>query len=270
MNRNLIAIAAASAAVAIPIGVATADEPKAPAAPAEVIAYNDSGEWDDDTAAVVAKAKKSLASQLKKRPKKPGDRLRHRRHARSRPMSARRRADFERGAITTCQLNTDQDPITETKALYKYAVKKKVAVYFITGRPGSIREGTAAQLKRDGFGKGTLLMTPTDKFGQGSSSAQKIAHRKAIEKDGFTILINIGDQKSDLVRRLLGQDATSCRTRCTSPADRAPCGRPVTDVSFRKAVQGRCETNCQQIESFWTEGVDCHGRKTRRGVAVPS
>jgi predicted secreted acid phosphatase len=196
MNRNLTVLVAA-AAVAAPVAVATADEPKAPAAPAEIIAYHDSGEWDDDIAAVTDKAKKSLTTQLKKKPKKPAivfdidDTIES-------TYECAKKGNFERSAITLCTLNGDQDPIKQTKALYKYALKKKVAVYFITGRPESIREGTETQLKGDGFTKGTLLMTPTGQFGEGSSSIPKIAHRKAIEKDGFKILINVGDQKSDL------------------------------------------------------------------------
>ena len=73
MKRYLTLAATAAAAVAIPLAAATAKEPAQPASADTINKYNDSGQWDKDIDTVVAKAKKSLTTQLKakKAPKKP-------------------------------------------------------------------------------------------------------------------------------------------------------------------------------------------------------
>jgi predicted secreted acid phosphatase len=197
MKRNLTLLAAVAALAAVPLAAATADEPKAPATAEEITAYHDSGEWDQDTADVAARAKKSLTSQLKNAPRKPAivfdidDTLES-------TYACAKNDDFDRTAIAVCTVQKKQDPIGPTKALYEYALKKKVAVFFITGRPEGIRALTEDQLQSDGFGtrKG-LYLRPNDDS-HSSLVPYKSGTRKAIEKKGYKILVNIGDQKSDL------------------------------------------------------------------------
>ncbi len=89
--------------------------------------------------------------------------------------------------------------IPGTLRVYQEAEKDKVAVFFITGRPEDEREDTAANLKAVGFTQwdGLSLRAP------GHPSTQtvvdyKSGERKRIVAQGYTIILNVGDQMSDL------------------------------------------------------------------------
>jgi predicted secreted acid phosphatase len=202
MKRHLTFVATAAVAAAIPLAVATAKEPSQPATADTINKYHDSGQWDKDIDTVVAKAKKSLTTQLKakKAPKKPSivfdidDTLES-----SYACEKKSTNGFGPTASAICVATGDQTPIKQTKALYKYALKKKINVFLITGRPEGLRDATVAQLKKDGFGKYKELdLRPNNDPNKTSVVPYKSGARKAIEKKGFTILANLGDQKSDL------------------------------------------------------------------------
>jgi predicted secreted acid phosphatase len=183
---------------ALPLAAsAPAKEPTAPAPPEQIVQYYEGGDYAADLKKATDSATKSLKAQLKKKPKKPAivfdidDTLES-------TYECAKKSNFERNAITVCQAQTDQQPIAPVWKLLKLAQKKKVALYIITGRPVGIAPGTRAQLKRDGLkGKYTLIQRPNNQFGQ-PAKGFKAAERKKIQKKGFKILVNIGDQKSDL------------------------------------------------------------------------
>jgi HAD superfamily, subfamily IIIB (Acid phosphatase) len=85
-------------------------------------------------------------------------------------------------------------------AFYRAAIAEKVDVFFVTARSEKEkdnREETVQQLRDCGYAKFTeLLMAPryTAAF-----TDIKRSHRRAIEKMGFEILVNAGDQWADLV-----------------------------------------------------------------------
>jgi predicted secreted acid phosphatase len=199
MKRHLTLVATAAVAAAIPLAAATAKEPTQPATPDQINKYRDSGQWDKDTSAVVAKAKKSLTTQLaaKKRPPKPSivfdidDTIES-------GYRCQKKSDFDTTSRVVCVVQGDQDPIRQTKALYKYALKKKVHVFFITGRPEGLRPATEAQLKKDGFQKYDAVYLRPNNDTNSSVVPFKSGARKAIQGRGYHILVNIGDQKSDL------------------------------------------------------------------------
>lgn len=83
-------------------------------------------------------------------------------------------------------------------AFYNIAKARGVAVFFVTGRREKFREATEENLRAVGFdGWKGLFMKPTD-FKDKSVVNLKTSHRIAIEKMGYKIILNIGDQKSDL------------------------------------------------------------------------
>lgn len=89
-------------------------------------------------------------------------------------------------------------PIGPMLELYRRAIEKKVAVFFITGRKENLREATEKNLTAAGFGKWhALLMKPAD-YAQASVVPFKAGQRKKIADQGFRILLNVGDQDSDL------------------------------------------------------------------------
>jgi len=81
------------------------------------------------------------------------------------------------------------------------AVKGRVAVFFVTGRfdlPNGQqeRQHTESNLKKAGYDAWKELFMRTDK--NDSVAIYKSKMRARIEAEGYTIVANIGDQKSDL------------------------------------------------------------------------
>ncbi len=94
------------------------------------------------------------------------------------------------------------DPaIVPVLELFNFAKAKGLAVFFITGRPESQRGMTVANLREVGFSGWTeLYMQPDVPPGQSKPSARvfKPKNRQEITDKGYTIVLNIGDQASDL------------------------------------------------------------------------
>jgi hypothetical protein len=86
--------------------------------------------------------------------------------------------------------------IAPTLALYENAIAHGVAVFFITGRDPSLRSVTESNLNAAGFNQGdaALDMKPSSD----TTEAFKSSTRQAIEASGYDIILNMGDQESDL------------------------------------------------------------------------
>jgi predicted secreted acid phosphatase len=185
----------AVAVTAVPVA-AVAKEPAAPAPPDQIVQYYEGGDYAKDLKTAADAATKSLKSQLKKKPKKPAivfdidDTLES-------TYDCAKAHNFDRTQIALCQVNNEQTAIKPVWALLKLAQKNKVAIFVITGRPQGIEPGTRQKLKDDGLkGKYTLVMRPNADFGK-PAQPYKQAERKKIAKK-YKILVNIGDQRSDL------------------------------------------------------------------------
>jgi hypothetical protein len=86
--------------------------------------------------------------------------------------------------------------IAPTLALYREARKRGVAVFFVTGRPDLVRGPTESNLRSAGYDKGWdgLSFKPS-----GITTVDyKAGQRKQIEGRGYDIVVNLGDQESDL------------------------------------------------------------------------
>ena len=71
-------------------------------------------------------------------------------------------------------------------------------MFFITGRPEPLRALSAKNLKAAGYtGKLDLTLKPTSNHDD-SVVPYKSGARKKIERKGYRILANLGDQRSDL------------------------------------------------------------------------
>jgi acid phosphatase len=96
-------------------------------------------------------------------------------------------------------VETAQAPaIPGTRRLVQEAKKLGVAVFFLTGRPETQRAATERNLRSQGLdGWQELILR---KGGQGSSTAVefKSARRREIAAEGYRIVLNVGDQWSDL------------------------------------------------------------------------
>jgi HAD superfamily, subfamily IIIB (Acid phosphatase) len=181
-----------SAVLALSGGV-PAQEPAAPATPEEIVAYRDSGDWDRDITRVVRRARRFLASRLDGRPAIVLD-------VDDTSLSTYRclkEVDFDRSRAS-CGESGGLPAIRQTLRLHRYARGHGVAVFFITGRRERLRGVTARNLREAGFtGRRRLFMRP-NRERPGTHDGFKARTRARIERRGFRIVVNLGDQRSDL------------------------------------------------------------------------
>ena len=165
----------------------------------QITTYYDSGQWSRDISAVVKKAKANLKQDL----------------ANDRAMRSPalvldidetsvfnapcfEPVDWDLSGLAVCVVNGD-GVATPVLSLYKYARKQHVKVVFITGRPEAVGGTTTAELKRLGFSSGFQLVLRPASDTQDSLVPYKSGARATVERHGYTILANVGDQRSDLL-----------------------------------------------------------------------
>lgn len=88
--------------------------------------------------------------------------------------------------------------IAPTLKLYRFAKEHHVAVFFITGRFEEERAITEDNLKKAGFINFDKLILRDGKYRTAPAAIYKTAARMELEGQGYDILLNVGDQKSDL------------------------------------------------------------------------
>jgi predicted secreted acid phosphatase len=94
-------------------------------------------------------------------------------------------------------VDTAMPPILD---LYRDALARGITVFFITARPPEIQPTTVSNLHRVGYTTwGGLSFKPEDQFLSGASNVPyKSGERARIEAAGYTVILNVGDQQSDL------------------------------------------------------------------------
>ena len=112
--------------------------------------------------------------------------------------------EHQRFGGTMAQINKDiekgTDPvIPSTLKLYNYAKTHGVAVIFLTGRKEEQRAITEANLKNAGYGDWDKLILRDGEHRSDPALTYKTAARKALVTEGYDIILNMGDQQSDLV-----------------------------------------------------------------------
>jgi predicted secreted acid phosphatase len=170
---------------------AQADEPKAPAQPDEIIAYRDSGEWEADTRRQVRRARRVLGRHLDDR--RPAIVLDIDDTSLSN-YECLKDVDFDRAAADCGRLPA----IPQTLGLYRYARRHGVTVFFVTGRRERAREDTVANLEAAGYRRWKRLHMRPDDQPLSRKDGWKARTRRAIERRGYRIVVNVGDQRSDL------------------------------------------------------------------------
>jgi acid phosphatase len=87
--------------------------------------------------------------------------------------------------------------IPGTLRLYNEAQKLGISVFFITGRADSERDATERNLREQGYQNWQqLYLRPAEQASQ-SVSVFKSGARAAVVAEGYTIVLNVGDQWSD-------------------------------------------------------------------------
>jgi HAD superfamily, subfamily IIIB (Acid phosphatase) len=193
-------IAAALAMLAV-AGAGAADEPPAPATPEQIVAYRESGEWVRDTQAVNRRALAALRRRLDA--PRPTLVLDVDDTALS-SYACLRAVDFVR-AGTNCGAAGDMPAIGSTLRLFRFARRNGVAVVFLTGRAEPLRAVTAANLRAAGYtGRWGLIMRAADERGL-TAVRYKTRERRALARAGRRIVVDVGDQRSDLRGRWSGR-----------------------------------------------------------------
>ena len=93
-----------------------------------------------------------------------------------------------------------RDPAIEpTRQVFQAARAANVTVFFITGRPEDQRAATERNLRKAGFGGYARLFMVPNGAHFASAADFKAPKRAEIERLGYTIIANMGDQPSDLI-----------------------------------------------------------------------
>ena len=104
--------------------------------------------------------------------------------------------DFDASAVAISAVSGDGTAIQPTLRLYRDAIARHVAVFFVTGRPAAIDSITKSNLRHAGFDQGWSALY--EKPAGAGTERFKSGTRAAIERRGYEILANVGDQQSDL------------------------------------------------------------------------
>ena len=88
-------------------------------------------------------------------------------------------------------------PIKPVRALARLARERGVAVFFLTGRPARLPAATERNLQAAGYEWTGVLLKPDD-LNIRSAVELKAAERKKVVDQGYTIVVHMGDQMSDL------------------------------------------------------------------------
>ena len=187
--------ALAFVALAAPAGAATT---RTSTPGAEISAYYNSGRWSGDIAAVVKRASTRLRRDLAARKPRSSSFLALA-FAETSLFNAPclEPVDWDLSGLGTCAVQGG-GVATPTVRLYNLARRKHVTVAFITGRPDAIASVTKQNLRDQGFDRGFRLVLKPASYTQDSVVPYKSGARATFQRQGYTILENLGDQQSDL------------------------------------------------------------------------
>jgi predicted secreted acid phosphatase len=107
--------------------------------------------------------------------------------------------DLEHGpcGIRAWQTMGKSTALVPTLRLVDRARQLGVAIFFITGRPTELRQITEQNLHEQGFQWDGVILLPSDKqFASGVDF--KAPERRRLTEQGYTIVLSMGDQQSDL------------------------------------------------------------------------
>jgi hypothetical protein len=169
--------------------------------------YISGGRYEEDVAKVVAKARAWLEERAKTAPK-PAIVLDIDETSLSNWPAYRVNGwvrivnggcDLQQGpcGLRAWQALGQSKAIAPTLSLARRARELGVAVFFITGRPPNLREVTERNLKDQGYEWTAVILLPEGaKFA--SAVDFKAPERRKLTEQGYTIILSLGDQQSDL------------------------------------------------------------------------
>jgi acid phosphatase len=110
------------------------------------------------------------------------------------------KADFayDSKAFSTWVLSAKAPAIPGTLRLTQEAQRLGVSVVFLTGRPEAQRAATEQNLRSQGFQNWRQLILRSPAQASATARAYKSAARATLQAQGYSIVLNVGDQWSDL------------------------------------------------------------------------
>lgn len=103
---------------------------------------------------------------------------------------------FDWPAFTTWINSADAPTLPKTAKFLSWAKENGFSVFLVTGRHEGMRTGTEANLKKHNIKYDELMMRAATS--NAKAEAVKVPLREQVEKKGYNIVVNIGDQWSDL------------------------------------------------------------------------
>jgi predicted secreted acid phosphatase len=167
--------------------------------PAQIRAYHDSGAWGRSVGRVYRSAERSLRRQLDRRgaPRRPAVVLDIDETSLSN-YPCLDAVDFELSGVATCVTQGRSADIPAARRFVAAAQKRHVTVFFITAAPEGLEASRRANLRKVGYrGRFTVIGRPASDTAS-SVVPYKSGERRKIERRGYRILVNVGDQRSDL------------------------------------------------------------------------
>jgi acid phosphatase len=107
-------------------------------------------------------------------------------------------AGFELGGLATCVVEGRSKAFSAAKRFIRHARARRVAIAFITAAPEAVCDARRTNLVAQGIrGPFSLTCKPAD-YTDSSAVPYKSGARRALIRKGATIVLNVGDQRSDL------------------------------------------------------------------------
>jgi predicted secreted acid phosphatase len=197
-----LALALALAACLVLAAVASAATVRTAATPDQLRAGKAS--YDKAITAGYAKATKLLDAQLAKHPKKPTVVLDIDETTMSN-WACLDATSFELTGLANCIVHSTSVAFPAAKTFIKHARARKVAIAFITGAPQAACALRTKNLIAQGITKPFTIACRPASDTNDSLVPYKSGARKALVKKGATIVLDVGDQKSDLAGGAAGK-----------------------------------------------------------------
>jgi acid phosphatase len=107
--------------------------------------------------------------------------------------------DLQQGpcGLRAWQATAQSKALVPTLELVKRARALGVAVFFISGRPPTLQEATERNLREQGYEFEAVILQPAGAM-FASAADFKAPERRKIAERGYTIILSMGDQESDL------------------------------------------------------------------------
>lgn len=202
MKKTVISLSLAITYILFCMTASFASEPKNIALyKTKLMQYHDSGAYQQDEASVIAQAIAYLKTRIATPSAKPLAIVLDIDETSLSNYQDMLTLDFggTLADITRAE-NKGKDPaIKPTLELYQFAKAHNVAVFFITGRTEDARAATIKNLQAAGYTNWNGLILKSPNYHKKSASVYKTEARKALAAQGYDIVLNIGDQNSDLV-----------------------------------------------------------------------